>query len=294
MAIIMRHGPYNKFDPQKLHTAEPAVVTEGDPHASDGKAIYQCFSPGDVKRMATYEDMVDQIDEAGGEAIDNHIEEKVGAALKACENATKAAQDAKTNADKAISGANTAASSASTAANTASKAAETASKAAEDCRNLIDEKHVAEIEKAVQQSLMADTVDGTVTGKTVTDLPENAAPADTDCFLTATGNVAKKTTVSQLITWLKEKLGINSLNTNLLKVKELGVSDSVSANTDKNIAVNWELPADATMVAYFIEKVVGSGNTTNIIYANFTTSGNIRVKSTSAQTVTITAACLYK
>ena len=215
MAITMRHGPYNKFDPQKLRTAETAVVTEGDPHASDGKAIYQCFSPGDVKRMATYEDMVDQIDEAGGEAIDNHIEEKVGAALKACENATKAAQDAKTNADKAVSSANTAASSASTAANTANKAAETASKAAEDCKNLIDEKHVAEIEKAVQQSLMVDTVAGTVTGKTVTDLPENTTPVDTDYFLNATGNVMKKTKVSQLITWLKEKLGINALNTKM-------------------------------------------------------------------------------
>lgn len=123
---------------------------------------------------------------------------------------------------------------------------------------------------------------------------DNTAPADTDCFLTATGDVAKKTTVAQLITWLKEKLGINSLNTNLLKVKELGVSASVSANTDKNIAVNWKLPADATMVAYFIEKVSGSGNTTNITYVNFTLPNNIRVKSTSAQTVTITAACLYK
>ena len=109
------------------------------------------LSPGDVKRMATYEDMLDQIDEAGGEVIDNHIEEKVGVALKACEDATKAAQDAKTNADKAVSSANTAASSASTAANTANKAAEAASKAAEDCKNLIDEKHVAEIEKAVRQ-----------------------------------------------------------------------------------------------------------------------------------------------
>ena len=206
MAITMRHGPYNKFDPQKLRTAEITVVTEGDPHALDGKAIYQCFSPGDVKRMATYEDMVDQIDEAGGAAIDKHIEQKVGTALKACEDATKAAQDAKTNADKAVSSANTAASSANTAANTASKAAETASKAAEDCKNLIDEKHVAEIEKAVQQSLMADTVDGTVTGKTVTDLPENTTPADTDCFLTATGNAVKKTTVAQV----KELFGVNS------------------------------------------------------------------------------------
>lgn len=215
MAITMRHGPYNKFDPQKLRTGEIAAVTEGDPHASDGKAIYQCFSPGDVKRMATYEDMADQIEEAGGEVIDNHIEEKVGVALKACEDATKAAQDAKTNADKAVSSANTAASSASTAANTANKAAEAASKAAEDCKNLIDEKHVAEIEKAVQQSLMVDAVAGTVTGKTVTDLPENTTPADTDYFLNATGNAMKKTKVSQLITWLKEKLGINELNTKM-------------------------------------------------------------------------------
>lgn len=130
--------------------------------------------------------------------------------------------------------------------------------------------------------------------KKISAFADNTAPADTDCFLTATGNVAKKTTVAQLITWLKEKLGINSLNTNLLKVKDLEVSASVSANADKNIAVNWGLPADATIVAYFVEKVVGNGNTTNITYVNFTLPNNIRVKSTSAQTVTITAACLYK
>ena len=130
--------------------------------------------------------------------------------------------------------------------------------------------------------------------KKIENFPENAEPADTDYFLNATGNVMKKTKVSQLITWLKEKLGINDLNTNLLKVKNLEVSASVSANTDKNIAVNWGLPTDATIVAYFIEKVAGSGSTTNITYADFTLSSNIRVKSTSAQTVTITAACLYK
>lgn len=231
MAITMRHGPYNKFDPQKLRTGELAVVTEGDPHASDGKAIYQCFSPGDVKRMATYEDMVDQIDEAGGAAIDNHIEQKVGTALKACEDATKAAQDAKTNADKAVSGANTAASSASTAANTANKAAETASKAAEDCKNLIDEKHVAEIEKAVQQSLMADTVDGTVTGKTVTDLPENAAPADTDYFLGATGNAVKKTTVAQAKELFGVSSGLKLLAATIVKFKVPSTTSGASTGT---------------------------------------------------------------
>ena len=231
MAITMRHGPYNKFDPQKLRTGELAVVTEGDPHASDGKAIYQCFSPGDVKRMATYEDMVDQIDEAGGEAIDNHIEEKVGTALKACESATKAAQGAKTNADKAVSGANTATNTANKAAETASKAAETASKAAEDCKNLIDEKHVAEIEKAVQQSLMADTVDGTVTGKTVTDLPENAAPADTDYFLGATGNAVKKTTVAQAKKLFGVSSGLKLLEVTTVKFKAPSTTSGASTGT---------------------------------------------------------------
>ena len=253
MAITMRHGPYSKFDPQKLRTGELAAVTEGDPHASDGKAIYQCFSPGDVKRMATYEDMVDQIDEAGGEAIDNHIEEKVGTALKACENATKAAQDAKTNADKAVSSANTAASSANTAADTASKAAETASKAAEDCKNLIDEKHVAEIEKAVQQSLMVDTVDGTVTGKTVTDLPENTTPADTDCFLTATGNAVKKTTVAQVKDLFGVSSGLKLLTATTVKFK---VPSTASGAYTGNITTAFSVADGATV---FVPVCLASG-----------------------------------
>ena len=293
MAITMRHGPYNKFDPQKLRTGEIAVVTEGDPHASDGKAIYQCFSPGDVKRMATYEDMADQIEEAGGEVIDNHIEEKVGVALKACEDATKAAQDAKTNADKAVSSANTAASSASTAANTANKAAEAASKAAEDCKNLIDEKHVAEIEKAVQQSLMVDAVAGTVTGKTVTDLPENTTPADTDYFLNATGNAMKKTKVSQLITWLKEKLGINALNTKM--------NDYV---TIKNFAQKITLKSgiatvniNAALDGYILLGIVRcSFASSYLTTTGYTLSGNnlsLNVRDVSAPTTSTTSANCY-
>ena len=62
MAITIRKGPYDKFDAQKLQAGEMAMVTEGDPHASDGRAVYVCFSPGDVKRMATYEDMVENVD----------------------------------------------------------------------------------------------------------------------------------------------------------------------------------------------------------------------------------------
>ncbi len=51
--------------------------------------------------------------------------------------------------------------------------------------------------------------------KKIEDFPESAELADTDYFLNATGNVIKKTKVSQLIAWLKEKLGINLLNTKL-------------------------------------------------------------------------------
>lgn len=151
MAITMRHGPYNKFDPQKLRTGEIAVVTEGDPHAFDGKAIYQCFSPGDVKRMATYEDMADQIEEAGGEVIDNHIDAKVGTALKACEDATKAANKAKENADNAVSDTNAAASSAQTAAESANEAAEKALEAVRKCEGLTDNTRITALENTIKE-----------------------------------------------------------------------------------------------------------------------------------------------
>lgn len=153
MAITIRKGPYEKFDAQKLQTGEMAMVTEGDPHASDGRAVYVCFSPGDVKRMATYEDMVENVDASCKEVIDNHIEEKVGVALKACEDATKAAQDAKTNADKAVSSANTAASSADTAAKSANEAAEKALEAVKKCEGLMDNTRVTALEEKTEKVL---------------------------------------------------------------------------------------------------------------------------------------------
>lgn len=55
---------------------------------------------------------------------------------------------------------------------------------------------------------MADALDS----KKISAFIDNATPADTDYFLNATGDVMKKTKVSQLLTWLKEKLGINALN----------------------------------------------------------------------------------
>ena len=64
--------------------------------------------------------------------------------------------------------------------------------------------------------------------KKISAFADNTAPADTDYFLNATGDVMKKTKVSQLLAWLKEKLGINSLNTNLKGKYVLARIDTVT------------------------------------------------------------------
>ena len=57
MAIQVRRGAYADFDTTKMRPGEPAVVLQDDPVASDGKAAYIAFAPGDVKRLATYDDV---------------------------------------------------------------------------------------------------------------------------------------------------------------------------------------------------------------------------------------------
>ena len=70
MAIQSRRGAYGDFDPDKMLPGEWASVLKDDPKAQDGKAVYMCFSAGDVKRMATYEDMKNNIQEATAEIIE--------------------------------------------------------------------------------------------------------------------------------------------------------------------------------------------------------------------------------
>ena len=56
---------------------------------------------------------------------------------------------------------------------------------------------------------MAESIKTTV----VENLPENAAPGDADYIITAQKNILKKTKIA--VNVFKEKLGINTLNTNL-------------------------------------------------------------------------------
>lgn len=70
--IQHRRGNYVDFDPQKMKPAELVVVQSGDPISSDGKGVYVGIQAGDVKRLATMDDMTDEIN-----AVTDDIVEQV-------------------------------------------------------------------------------------------------------------------------------------------------------------------------------------------------------------------------
>lgn len=64
MAIQIRRGNIQDFDSSKLLPGEWAV-------SLDNKKVFIAFAPGDTKQMATYEDMITDIQDATQEIIDN-------------------------------------------------------------------------------------------------------------------------------------------------------------------------------------------------------------------------------
>lgn len=115
MAVQVRRGSYVNFDPNKLVPGEWAAVTAGDPNSEDGMAVYMCFVVGTVKRMATYEDMQENINAVTAEiqsqltAAVNQAVSEVETAITAAETATEQANQAKSDADEAADRANEAA-----------------------------------------------------------------------------------------------------------------------------------------------------------------------------------------
>ncbi|MCM1225787.1 MAG: DUF3352 domain-containing protein, partial [Lachnospiraceae bacterium] len=101
MAIVVRRGQYVDFDPSKLRAGEWAVVLADDPASKDGKAVYICFTAGNVKRMATYEDMVDEIQNATMD-ISSEITKEVQAKIKEASAMIADGNVVITNAEKAI------------------------------------------------------------------------------------------------------------------------------------------------------------------------------------------------
>lgn len=106
MAIQMRRGAYVNFNPAKLMPGEWAVVVSGDSGAKDGKAAYISFAAGDVKRVATYEDMVDNVHDAVDQNNGAIIKQITDAADKASQQASGAASRADAAANQALQIAN--------------------------------------------------------------------------------------------------------------------------------------------------------------------------------------------
>lgn len=154
MAIQTRRGSYDDFDPAKMLPGELATVTSGDPGADDGRSVYACFAAGDVKRMATYEDMQENISQATQD-----IQEDFTAQLT-----QKISQ-----ADTAISQAQTATSAANTAAQGANEAKQEALEAAEAAESYvlgdISSKTVTFSEASTRENINTGESTATLFGK---------------------------------------------------------------------------------------------------------------------------------
>jgi hypothetical protein len=129
--------------------------------------------------------------------------------------------------------------------------------------------------------------------KKIEDFPENAEPADTDYFLNATGNVMKKTKVSQLITWLKEKLGINELNTkmnNYVTIKNFTQKITLKSGV---ATVNINAALDGYILLGIVRCSFASSYLTT---TGYTLSGNnlsLSVRDVSAPTTSTTSTNCY-
>lgn len=108
MAIQSRRGKQVDFDPDKMLPGEWAV-------SLDTKEIYMCFVAGDVRRMATYEEMVENINSATGDVqamftadVQQAIRDAVGATTEASQKIVEmqsALTDANAATERAMSAA---------------------------------------------------------------------------------------------------------------------------------------------------------------------------------------------
>lgn len=69
MAIQMRRGLRKDFQPTKMLPGEWAVSIDA---ATDNQIVWMCFAPGITKRMGTYEDFKQQIEEATADILNEY------------------------------------------------------------------------------------------------------------------------------------------------------------------------------------------------------------------------------
>lgn len=95
-------------------------------------------------------------------------------------------------------------------------------------------------------------------------LASKATPAESDTLIVGEGNVLKKISFSQLFTYLKDKLGINTLNTNISNLMQ------ISSDTIKDI----DVPASGSVMITFTKFKPKSGYNRVVLAHSFNNSSN--------------------
>lgn len=130
MGIQIRRGKKKDFDPDKMLPGEWAGTT-------DTKEVFFTFAPGDTKKMATYEDMEENIREATGEitaGLTEGISTAIEQANAAAETANQAAETAQASITDLTEDVAAAIENSNTASNAATQAAKEAQDAAQEAR----------------------------------------------------------------------------------------------------------------------------------------------------------------
>ena len=81
MAIQNRRGAYTNFDPAKMKPGEFAIVQNGDPNSSDGKAVYICTETGVVRRLVSELELNDLVDDAIATDLATKVDKITGMGL---------------------------------------------------------------------------------------------------------------------------------------------------------------------------------------------------------------------
>lgn len=242
MAIINRKGQFVDFDPSKMLPGEWAVVLDGDSNSKDGKSIYMCFSAGVVKRMATYDDMVDNINNAT-EDVQNMFTEEMRDAINQALEIVDSGNAVITNAQSVLQ--------------SAEQATKNANDAAEEAKSYvlgdISSKTVTFLEASSRVNIASDESTATLFGKIkkfFTDLKPHAFTAPVQNLTTNVAGSALDATMGK-----KLQEGINTLNSNLSDITK----ESIFVGSEVDSWVNkWFKVCDQTCSGY--------GNT-NIMFA---------------------------
>lgn len=100
-------------------------------------------------------------------------------------------------------------------------------------------------------------------------LTSKSTPAESDTLIVGEGNVLKKISFSQLFTYLKDKLGINTLNTKLENIIYTWTTSKTFESVSLGTSAEWNVSVPAksgyTRFAVLVQKVSGSGSNSAIV-----------------------------